>query len=320
MEISLEQAADLLKEKSSFVLTAHVNPDGDAVGSLLAMALMLRTMGKKVVCQIDDNLPGNFRFLSGFETIGRPSGTEGRLDADLLVILDASDRRRVGAVGDLCVAPVLNFDHHISNKGFADYCCLDSRAAATGEMIFQLAELLQIDMTVQLAECLYTAIATDCGFFRYSNTTPRTLRIGAALLESGVSPNKISEAAEEQPLSSVKALGRALVDALEFFAAGKIGCMALDCEFLAQCDSTESFIDVVRTIEGLDVAILVKEVERGICRVSMRSKTLDVSAIALQFGGGGHRKAAGCTVKNHLAAVKEAVVNAVACNLEGAHG
>lgn len=318
MKISLEQTAVLLKKYQKFVLTAHVNPDGDAVGSVMALALALQALHKDVVCLIDDEIPNNFKFLQEIEMISQPdvkTDKPAKLETDLLVILDSSDRQRIGAVGEICSAPVLNIDHHISNEGFADYCYLDSKAAATGEIIFDLLRLMECEVNMPIAEALYMAIATDCGFFRFSNTTPQTMNICAELLMKGVIPNKISEQMEQKPLASVKALGKA-IDTVEFYADGKIACMLLNNEFLSNCDSTDGFIDVVRTIEGLDLAILIKEVDLGICRVSMRAKTIDVSKIAVMFGGGGHKKAAGCTINETPVNVRQAIVAQAVRQLE----
>lgn len=318
MKISLEQTAALLKQHNKFVLTAHINPDGDAVGSVLALALTLRSMDKEVICLLDDDIPERFRFLTGIELLGKvnvQSAEQAHLDADLLIILDSSDRERIGAVAKLCTAPILNIDHHISNEGFADYFYLDSQAAATGEIVFALLALLNKEMDLPTAEALYVAIATDCGFFRFSNTTPQTMRICADLLAAGVLPHKISEQMEQRPLETVQALGRAL-GAVEFFADGRIGCMVLDHTFLTGCDSTEGFIDLVRTIEGMDMAVLIKEIEPNVCRVSMRAKTIDVSRIAVSFGGGGHKKAAGCTIQAAADTAKELIVAQVLRQME----
>jgi phosphoesterase RecJ-like protein len=316
MMISLENAAELLQKHDSFLLTAHVNPDGDAIGSTLALAVALKSIGKSVSCFIDDEIPSNFHFLKNIELIDDKAKLPDKAAADLLVIMDSSDRRRIGRVGSICGAPVLNIDHHISNDGFADYCLLDSNAAATGEIVFRLLQAMNIAIDEAVAECLYMAIATDCGFFRYSNTTPETMRIGAALLEKGIEPHKISEAMEQKPLSAVRSLGKAL-GTLEFFADNKVACMLLDYEFVRDCETTEGFIDIVRTIEGLDLAILIKAVEPNLCRVSMRSKEMDVSKIALALGGGGHKKAAGCTIEAGLNDAKEALLELVLRQMEG---
>lgn len=306
MKITLRDTADLLNKYQHIALTAHVNPDGDAVGSLLALAHYLKGIGKKVTCVIDDDIPENFQFMPGYEAIVKPDLCEA--GADLLVILDASDMERIGKVKDLSAAAVLNIDHHLSNGDFAQYTYVDSALAATGEIIFQLLKLMRAEITPAMATCLYTAIATDCGFFRFSNTSVFTMQCAAECIELGVRPNLISEALEKKPLSNIHALSKAL-DTLEIFCDGKISCMTITPDILELSENTEGFIDFARTVDGVDLAILIKHKSDG-CRVSMRSKFLDVSALALQFGGGGHARAAGCTIKQPLDEAKALILHA----------
>lgn len=314
MKITLEQIAELLKKHNNFIVTAHVNPDGDALGSVLALSNYLISIGKNVTCLIDDEVPSTFRFLDTMEMITLP--TKNKIDADLLIVLDSSDLERIGRVRELTSAPVLNIDHHISNNEFADYLYLDSNVAATGEIIFQLLKLMDAQITVAIAESLYTAIATDSGFFKYSNTSETTMKIAAELIHYGVKPNLISEELEKKPLSSIRALPKVL-ETLELFANNTIACICITQDILELCDSTEGFIDFPRVIDGVELAVMIKYVDDSSCRVSMRSKTIDVSKIATSFGGGGHRKAAGCTIHQSLIDSKKTIINA-ASSLMGA--
>jgi len=307
MKITLEQIAELLKKHNNFVVTAHVNPDGDALGSVLALSNYLISIGKNVTCLIDDDIPSNFSFLNNIEMITLP--TENKIDADLLIILDSSDLERIGRVRQLTSAPILNIDHHISNNEFADFLYLDSNVAATGEIIFQLLKLMEAQITVAIAEYLYTAIATDSGFFKYSNTSESTMKIAAELIHYGVKPNLISEELEKKPLSSIRALPKAL-ETLELFANNRIACISIPQNILELCDSTEGFIDFPRVIDGVELAIMIKYVDDSTCRISMRSKTIDISKIATSFGGGGHKKAAGCTIHQSLLNSKKTIVDA----------
>ncbi|MDF2564602.1 MAG: phosphoesterase RecJ domain protein [Massilibacillus sp.] len=307
MKITLEQIAELLKKHSKFVVTAHVNPDGDALGSVLALSNYLISIGKNVTCLIDDDIPSNFSFLNNIKMITSP--VENKINADLLIVLDSSDLERIGRVRQLTSAPVLNIDHHISNNEFADYLYLDSNVAATGEIIFQLFKLMDAQITVAIAEYLYTAIATDSGFFKYSNTSESTMKIAAELIHYGVKPNLISEELEKKPLSSIRALPKVL-ETLELFANNRIACISITQNILELCDSTEGFIDFPRVIDGVELAIMIKYVDDSTCRISMRSKTIDVSKIATSFGGGGHKKAAGCTIHQSLLDSKKTIVDA----------
>lgn len=317
MKITLQETAELLRKYKRFVLTAHVNPDGDAVGSLLALAHLLRGMGKETVCLLHDAVPHSFAFLSGAQMIARP---ESKVEADLLIVLDSSDLERVGAVREAAAGlPILNIDHHASNEdGFADYLYLDSHSAATGELIFRLYKALGEPIGADAAVCLYTAIATDCGFFRYSNTKEATLRCAAELLAAGAKPNVVSEAVEKKSFGTVKAIAR-VIDTLELFHGGKIACITLTPEVLEGCETTEGLVDFARVVEGVEVAVMVKYVEAKVTRVSMRSISADVSQIALRLGGGGHRRAAGCTIHDTLLRARDAVVREIGAAIDGGH-
>lgn len=316
MKITLEETAELLKRYRRFVITAHVNPDGDAVGSVLALTYLLRAMGKEAHCLLNDDVPRSFAFLPGVQEIRKP---EGKAQADLLIVLDSSDLERVGAVGEAAAGlPILNIDHHVSNEdAFAEYLYLDSHSAATGELIFRLYKALGLAISQEAAVCLYTAIATDCGFFRYSNTKAETMRCAAELLACGVRPNLVSEAIEKKSLGTVKAIAR-VIDTLELFAEGRIACVTLTPEVLEGCETTEGMVDFARVVEGVDVAVMVKYVEPKVTRVSMRSISTDVSEVALRLGGGGHKRAAGCTIYDTVLRAREIIVQEIGAALRGA--
>lgn len=313
MDVSLQAIAELLQTKHRLVLTAHMNPDGDSLGSMLGLYHSLKGAGKEVTMLLDDDIPALYHFLPGFEDIQRPSATT--QTADLLIVLDASDVERIGAVKTAINAPILNIDHHLSNTHFADYWYVDVQAAATGEIVYELLQVLQLPLTASIAASLYTAIATDCGFFRYANTTAKTMRYAAALMEAGAKPPQISEALETKSMNSVLALSKVL-DTLEFFAQGRIACISLDTALVASLENTEGFINYPRCIEGVEIAVMFKEASADVTRVSMRSRDIDVSRIALSFGGGGHRRAAGCSVAGPLSTAKPKVLAALQALVE----
>lgn len=303
----MEEAADLLKKAQRILITTHVNPDGDAIGASLALYAYLKEQGKETAVFIDDDLPRNLSFLPNYAAVRRPDGKDWA--PELLVVLD-TDPERIGAVINCAPkAKMLNIDHHIANNEQADYLYLAKRSA-TAEMIFEILEHLGAAFSLSIALPLYTGLVTDTGFFRYSNTTPLTMRAGGQMLEAGVEPHMVSEALEVRSLASMKGQAAAL-ERMELFAAGKAAGMFLEKEFVDKLDSTEGFIDLIRVIESVEVAVLVKCVEEGICRVSMRSKGVDVNAVAMQFGGGGHIRAAGCTLKMTLAEAKAALLPAI---------
>ena len=212
-------------------------------------------------------------------------------NVDLLVILDV-DIDRIGRVRDAVKAPVLNIDHHISNSKVCDYCYVDAKAAATAQIVYSLIKEMNVPFNQQCATCLYTGIASDTGFFRYSNTTPFTLRAAAELLEAGARPDKISEIFDQRSFSSVKAAGRA-IDTIELHENGKIALMTVDKALKESADNTEGFVNFARNIRGTDIAVMIKYADENVTRVSMRSKNTNVSEIAQSIGGGGHIRAAG---------------------------
>ena len=309
MNITLREMGDELKKLNRIVVTGHVNPDGDAVGSALALAAILKQLGKDVRVVFNDDMPRNFSILPYRSEIEKPPANGEKIPADALVIVDASPDR-IGRVLECVDAPILNIDHHVSNDGEGRKLYCDPDSAATAEIIFKLGMDLNVELTKEIAACIYVGIATDSGFFCYSNTTPRTLWIASKLLEVGVRPNVISEVLEERPLAVIVGLGEAL-RTLELWHDGKAAGIFLDRELTSKLETTEGFIDQIRVIEGVDVALMLKCTGENVCRVSMRSKNVDVTKIALQFDGGGHIRAAGCTLKMPFDEAKKAIVDAI---------
>ena len=308
MRITLRETAEKLKSAEKILLTAHINPDGDAIGSTLAMLQILRAIGKNVSAYIDDKIPKNFLTMPCVEEIKRPAEGE-KISADLLVVLDTSIDR-TGKVIDITDAPILNIDHHVTNKGENIYLYDEPTAAATCEIIFKLCEELGANITKEIAICLYSGLATDTGFFNYSNTKPATFRAAASLVECGVQPNLIAEKFEERTFRELKVMSAALQTTKLFFG-GKVVGMFIDEELFKQTDTTEGFIDLIRVIDSVDVAFVLTCREKNLCRVSMRSKTVNVAEIANKLGGGGHIRAAGCTIQKNFSEAKNILVHAI---------
>ena len=308
MLITLKQAAQKIKAANKILITSHIQPDGDAIGSSLATLQMLRALDKSAQVFIDDDVRKNLHFLPHFEEIRRPSDGE-HSDADLLLILDTSPDR-IGNVAKMTDAPILNIDHHVTNKNDAGDLFLEHDAAATCEIIFALANELNAKITPEIATCLYTGIATDTDFFQFSNTRAETLKTAAELVACGVKPNFISEQMERRSAAEVLSMKTAL-NSLKIFYGGKVAGMFLDLSTMQKCDSTEGFIDLIRVIDGVDVAFLISERSKNVCRVSMRSKGVDVSKIANELGGGGHIRAAGCTLYKTLDDAEKILVEAI---------
>lgn len=310
MNISLEEAGKLLNKGNSFIITAHVNPDGDNFGSCLSLYIMLSNMGKSVRYVLDDKIDDKYKFLPGFENVEQLTD-DMQLAADYLVVLDASPKNRCGKVVERCQGmPIINIDHHVSNEGLADYLYLDAKAAACAEIMYRLYREMGAEITTDIATCLYTGIATDCGFFRYSNTSSNTMRYAADLLDMGVKPNRISEALDARSYDHIKAMAEAM-QTVEISEGGKVAGLFMTYDIVKDLESTEDFIDQVRVIDGVDVAVFLKEKAPGLCRGSMRSKYSDVCKIAQSIGGGGHIRAAGCTLKMDFATAKKTLMKAI---------
>ena len=317
-EISCEETWELLKTQKNIIIVSHIGPDGDTTGSTLALAEALKQVGKNVTVMVDDKVGSHLQFVPGVDSYVRPkAGTN--YPADLLIVVDASSLDRIGIVQECVKAPILNIDHHISNTHYADYLWLNDKASAVGQMIYELVQIMPVKMTLTMATCIYVAIVTDCGYFKYSNTTPNCMRVAADLVEFGVEPNVISDNVEMKSKAVMELLPKVLAT-MQFWAENKVATIELSNELYDEDVSTESFISYPRYIEGVEVAIMFKEVEKAVTRISMRSRSLDVSKVALLFQGGGHQKAAGCTINKPLAEAKKLLlseiikeVRAIAC-------
>ena len=307
---SLAETGELLKAAKKLVIVSHVSPDGDTLGSSLALMHALRMLGKDVIMNVDDDISTVYSFLPGIDEYRR-FATEEHIDADLLVIIDASSADRAGNAMEVVKSPaVLNIDHHKTNTRFADYLYLDSDAAATAEIIYSLLLEMDIKITRDIATCIYEGIYTDTGSFKYSNTTSNTLKTAADLLNYGVNPSLISDNMELKSRSQVEML-RKVLETLTFLKDGKIAYIEIPLELYDHDVETDAFISYPRYVEGVEIALLFKQVEENLTRVSFRSKDIDVAKIALSFGGGGHKKAAGCSVYAPLKEAEKVILEAV---------
>ena len=309
MKIALDEAAKIIGDAQTIILTAHIRPDGDAIGSTLGLMHYLREQGKDARVLIDDEIPRIFNVLPGVEQIERPAEGQ-RYAADLLIVCDV-ELKRTGAVLDAVDAVrVLNIDHHVTNDEAAEYLYLNPDYAATCEIMHDLVRTMGGTFTLDVATCLYTGMATDTGFFRFSNTTPHTMRAAADLVEVGVRPNIFSVAMEMKSYDEVMAQVRAIRN-LEMFYDGKVAAVFIDEERAKEVTTTEGLLDKLRVIEGTQVVFFMKWLEKDTYRISMRSKGTNVSRIAQGFGGGGHIRAAGCTLHGSFDEAKKTILAAI---------
>jgi phosphoesterase RecJ-like protein len=312
----LKEIAETVRRGRSFLIASHENPEGDAIGSILALAWTLRRLGKKVTVFNPDPVPETLAFLPGAEEIVHRLPKTARFDAAFA--LDCGDRKRLGETFPEArrIGRLVNVDHHVSNTQFGNVNLVDPRASSTAEMVLDLAREMRVGIDVPIGENIYAGLLTDTGSFRYSNTTAKTFAAARACVLAGVSPWKIAERVyETQPIARL-ALLRLVLKTLRLDEGGGVSSVVVSRRMLARAGAvpalTEDFINYPRSVKGAEVAILFREVDPGKYRVSFRSRgKIDVSRISRVFQGGGHPNAAGCTVTGTLKEVRAKVLKQV---------
>ena len=315
---TIAQIARLLKEGHPTTIFIHHNPDGDAVGSGLALSLALQQLGQSVPVVCADPVPRRYEFLPATDRISSDVPEYFKV----AVVLDAADYPQLGdlAAGPERAETVVWIDHHRSGQGGGDIDYLDRTAAATALLIRRVIEALGAEVTADIATCLYTALATDTGFFTFENTSAQALEAATALVEAGADPHAIAAAARDQyRLPALRLQGKALVS-IASEASGRIVHAALTpgdfAAAQADTEDTEGIIDLLRTAAGGEVQVLFKAASHNHWRVSLRSSVVDVATIAGIFGGGGHTAAAGCSMTGSLPEVCARMMNAIVSVLD----
>lgn len=314
---SFKEIGGVLRAQQRFAILSHVRPDGDALGSQLALALSLEQLGKDVTVWNEDGLLEKYSFLPGGARLTRPPSEP--QDFDVAIALDTATQSRLGTAGEsIRLAKTwINIDHHPSNPGYGDLVHIDPASPATGQILFELIQSEKLPMDRAIAENLFVAISTDTGSFQYPNTTARTFEIGAELLRCGVEVGRVSQLLYENYPRRRTELLRELLGTMRFEAAGKIASFSLSLKVAAELqvkpEDNEGLIDHLRAIQGVIVAVFFEELADGKARVSMRSKSeeVDVSAICQKFGGGGHKLAAGTRVRGTLPEVEQKILKAI---------
>jgi len=305
--------ASALRARDRFVLTSHARPDGDAVGSQLALAFALEALGKSVRLVNRDPVPAPYLEFPGTDRWRLATRADG--DADAAVLLECSDMTRPDVQG-LDAYFVVNIDHHVGNAMYGDVNWYDGTAAACTEMVADVIDALGVDWTPEIAAHLYLGIATDTGSFRHGPVSPRTFEICRRIAAAGVEPAKLArQIFDSFGLGRVKLTG-ALLNAMELHFGHRLALLEFDDDLLAACgasiDDTEGLVNLPLGAREVVAVALVKRQSPGVYRVSMRSKgDVDVRSVAAKWGGGGHTNAAGFTITGALAEVKAAIVSAV---------
>lgn len=313
-----DKIISVITNNDNFIITSHVSPDGDAIGSTLGLYNFLTSMGKNVSVVLADEPPKKFNYLPGYQSILRCSDITKDVFEGISYVfsLDSGDLDRIGDVNDFINSKIVNIDHHISNNSFGYINLVEPTASSVGELIYELIKSTDYKISKEIAECLYTSILTDTGGFKYSNTTPKTLSIVSDLIATGIDFSGIyNRAISIKTKTQLKLLSKVL-ETLDITHDDKVSIISLSREILDSCNAidedSEDFINIARDIDTVEVAVFIKEKEDGTCRVSLRSKSLaDVRKIAEVFDGGGHIRAAGCTIKGSINQVKLALMNEI---------
>jgi bifunctional oligoribonuclease and PAP phosphatase NrnA len=315
---TFEEIGRVLREHQHFAILGHVRPDGDALGSQLALALSLQQLGKDVRVWNEDGMLEKYSFLPRAELLSKPPSTAE--EVDVAIALDTAIQNRLGtalaAVGSAKIW--INIDHHLSNPGYGDLVMVDVSAPATGEIIFRLIRSQGLPFDHDIAENLYAAISTDTGSFQYPKTSARTFEIATELVRAGgLDVGQISQQLYENYPRRRLELLRELLRTMHFGECGRVASFSLTLRAAADLavlpEDNEGLIDHLRAVRGVIVAVFFEELADGKVRVSMRSKdeAVDVCAICQKFGGGGHTLAAGARVRGTLAEVEEKVLEEI---------
>lgn len=294
-----------IQARRRFVVSSHVRPDGDAIGSELAMAYALKALGKDVRVINRDRAPEPFLAFPGVSDIEVAERTDDPGDA--VIVMECGDLGRTGVAG-LDAGFVINIDHHVGNTMYGALNWFDLGAAACGEMVFDLIGALGVPLSYEVAVHVYVAILTDTGSFHYSSISPRTFDICRQCMEASVDPPAVARAVfDSNTLGRLKLFG-AVLSRMQIDASGRLAILAVDQALLASCGSTyedtEGLINLPLTVKAIQASLFFKEHGPNDWRVSMRSKgDIDINAVAKQFGGGGHKNASGCSAIGTLDAL-----------------
>ena len=317
-DASFQDIGEIFQLHQSFVLLSHVRPDGDAIGSQLALGYALIAAGKSVRMINEDGLPENLSFMAGSESIETPPADP--LDVEVAIALDTATKTRLGenALHAASNAKIwINIDHHVSNPKYGDFNLIDATSPATGQILYQLIIALNLPMPAESRDAIYVAVSTDTGSFQYPSTTAATYDLAADLIRRGLDVGTINSNTYDNHSYRRVELMRALLNTLERTPNGLVAHWEMRdktrTDLALTPDDSEGLIDIIRAIRGVQVAVFFEELPDGKIRVSMRSKDrrYDVCEIAMEFGGGGHALAAGIRMTGPLENAKALVLEGI---------
>lgn len=314
-----EQLYSRIQQCSTIAVTSHFRPDGDAIGSTLALGLALQGMGKKVYMWNEDGVPARYAFLEGAELI-QPLPETVPADVEMLICVDTGDWKRLGDRTQQLLVDfplIVNVDHHGTNTRYGHLQVIEPETAACAFVLFNMLKSWGVKMTRPVADALYVGISTDTGSFQYGSTTPEVMHAAGELLAAGVDVAGVNRRVyQEVPYSSLL-MQREVLNHMVVESGGRLAHYSMPAgrkaELQVSLEDTKDLVDVVRVLQGVKVAIIFEDLEDGRIRVSLRSKdaSISVAAIASLFGGGGHAMASGIRMRGELADCREKVLNAV---------
>ena len=324
---TITKVAQAIKKADNFLITSHINPEGDSLGSQLAVATLVASLGKNFIIVNNDKVPGHYRFLPKAHLITHSAKAPDK-KFNTSIVVDCPNLKRTGRVKAFVEKTdfIINIDHHPDNKMFGNVNWAEKDASSAGEMIYRLYKELECKITKEAALYLYISILTDTGSFNYSNTSSATHEVISELLGHGIEPYTISKKIyENKTLGEMKLLGRVLSN-IKVDMGGKVAYMVVRKKDFKETKTTplacENFVNFARSLESVDVAFVMREniKKSGIFNVSFRSKgIIDVGKIASFFGGGGHKNASGCTVKGEFSLAKKRILKRIKDELKMRH-
>jgi phosphoesterase RecJ-like protein len=315
----LQRIVDAVRTRRRFVLSSHSRPDGDSIGSQLAMAYALREMGKEATVVNADPAPPPMMAFPGVPDIRLAPSVEGEFDA--AIIMECGDLKRTGVSG-LERFLVINIDHHPGNSAFGAINWFDASAAACAEMVFDVVRALGVPLTKEIATHVYLAILTDTGSFHYSSISPRTFDICRECLEAGVDPVLVARNVyDSNNMGRLKLFG-AVLGAMQIDQTGRIAIVYVDHEMARAAggtyEDTEGLVNLPLTVKEIEAVVFFKQEKGDEYRVSLRSKgDVDIGSIAKEYGGGGHKNASGCTIAGPIEELQKTLVEKIEGAIDG---
>ena len=313
MLVSVKQTADILKSMDNVLILTHQSPDGDTLGSGYALCYALRNLGKKANVVCADKIPEKYSYFTAHYT---PK----EFEVENVVAVDVADTKLLGNLSEvgeihLCI------DHHGSNRQFADYLCLDSNCASTTELLYEILCEMNVIITKDIANCIYTGLSTDTGCFKYTNTTAKTLRTAAEMLEKGADAGMINTLMFETKSLARVQVEKEVYNTMEIALNGECAIVAITADMLERTGAVEDELEGVsampRQIVGVKVGVTLREKGKDTYKISLRtSEDADASLICSAFGGGGHKRAAGCTICAPLEKAKQMLLEEIEKHLK----